>query len=560
MCLFLEGLHMKQRVFSLALALVLLLGLVPTGWAAEAGSVINSDAEACLGGWYFEVDALNQGRLYGARYAVTVLGMDSEDPLDRHAVTDYPVSQVLAREGDLVIAAENRLLALDPDTGATEELLTAPEEVHRFAYRGEDLYYLAGERLYLLSGGRQQVLLEGITGFWLEENGGICYQTDGALIHTLDLNTGLETLRANNATDLGDVPLPSSTRSMHLGTLRQKFPNGKYWNHMPTRGTGAAYNNQDGWTETPCIPHNNYCGTSLQTCNGFDPTGNYECSWQCMGYAEKCGYDVTGYNPRLNQKGWTTLYNVSALSKLKAGDIVRYRNGRHTIYVVAVNGDQVTYTDCNSDSHCVIRWGQTVSLSTLQSSFSCLQSAPGAAPENGLDLMTDLPKPDSWAYEAVVWAVTRNIAGGTTPTTFSPKEECNRAQVVTFLWRAAGCPQPKTTVSPFRDVQAGSYYYEPVLWAMDRGITTGASESLFRPKDPCTRGQVVTFLWRYAGSPGSKGVDCPFTDVDQDSFCRSAVVWALSKGIAKGVTDTSFAPKQACTREQVVTFLYRLLG
>ena len=165
-----------------------------------------------------------------------------------------------------------------------------------------------------------------------------------------------------------------SSGKMTLSELRNKFPAGKYWNHAGNPGSSNSKNNQDGYTSTPCPKHGNV-GTSSQTCNGFAPDGT-QLSWQCMGYAEKLGYDVTGFNPRNNSNGWTTSTNSSALDNLKAGDIVRYKNNGHSIYVTAVNGDTVTYTDCNSDNHCVIRWDQQISKSTLRSSFTHVRSAP----------------------------------------------------------------------------------------------------------------------------------------------------------------------------------------
>ena len=163
-----------------------------------------------------------------------------------------------------------------------------------------------------------------------------------------------------------------------LAELRAKFPAGKYWNHAGNPGTSSAVNNQDGWTNTPCPKHKTV-GTSEQTCNGFAPNGT-QLSHQCMGYAEKLGYDATGYNPRNNANGWTTSTSTSALNNLKAGDIVRFQHGAnpHSIYITAVNGDTVTYTDCNSDGHCIIRWGVTMSISTLRSNLIHVRSAPFA--------------------------------------------------------------------------------------------------------------------------------------------------------------------------------------
>ena len=174
---------------------------------------------------------------------------------------------------------------------------------------------------------------------------------------------------------LAEVAADAAT-GLSLAQLRQKFPHGKYWNHAGNPGSSNSVNNQNGYTSTPCSQHG-VVGTSKQTCNGFQP-GNAQLSWQCMGYAEKLGYDATGYNPRSNANGWHTYTVSSALDNLKPGDIVRYKSNGHSIYVTGVNGDTVTYTDCNSDGHCVIRWDATIKKSTLKSSFTHVRSAPSA--------------------------------------------------------------------------------------------------------------------------------------------------------------------------------------
>ena len=165
--------------------------------------------------------------------------------------------------------------------------------------------------------------------------------------------------------------------------------------------------------------------------------------------------------------------------------------------------------------------------------------------------------PESAYYSmAVDWAVTRGVTNGTSPLTFSPNEFCTRGQVVTFLWRAAGSPAPKKEGNPFKDVSKGAYYYNAVLWAVENGITNGTSATTFSPGDSCTRGQVVTFLYRYAGSPEISAKN-PFKDVQKGAYYYSAVQWAVKNGITNGTSDTAFSPSDTCTRGQVVTFLWR---
>ena len=161
----------------------------------------------------------------------------------------------------------------------------------------------------------------------------------------------------------------------------------------------------------------------------------------------------------------------------------------------------------------------------------------------------------AYYYDAVAWAAENGVTGGTSATTFSPNSACTRAQMVTFLWRAAGSPEPETTVNPFTDVSESAYYHKAVLWAVERGITNGTSATTFSPDDTVTRGQTVAFLWRNAGSPAAAGTS--FADVAADAYYASAVAWAAREGITSGTSATTFSPDNACTRAQIVTFLYR---
>ena len=160
-------------------------------------------------------------------------------------------------------------------------------------------------------------------------------------------------------------------------------------------------------------------------------------------------------------------------------------------------------------------------------------------------------------YEPVLWAVQNGITAGITPTTFAPDDKCTRGQVVTFLWRAAGKPEPTATSHPFKDVNAKAYYYKAMLWAVEKGITAGMTADTFAPDSFCTRGQVVTFLWRAAGKPEPTSTSHPFRDVSAKAYYYKAMLWAVEKGITAGMTATTFAPDNNCNRGQVVTFLYR---
>ena len=164
----------------------------------------------------------------------------------------------------------------------------------------------------------------------------------------------------------------------------------------------------------------------------------------------------------------------------------------------------------------------------------------------------------SFYYDAVLWAVEKGVTTGTSATTFEPDGSCTRAQAVTFLWRVAGCPAPKSTAMPFTDVKAGSFYYDAVLWAVENGITKGTSETTFEPEGICTRAQIVTLIWRAQKSPAA-GTDNPFNDVKAGSFYETAVLWAVKAGVTKGTSAVTFEPEGICTRAQIVTLIWRCM-
>ena len=165
-------------------------------------------------------------------------------------------------------------------------------------------------------------------------------------------------------------------------------------------------------------------------------------------------------------------------------------------------------------------------------------------------------KEGAYYYDAVLWAVEQKITSGTSATTFSPDASCTRAQMVTFLWRAAGSPKVENGKNPFTDVQADAYYYDAVLWAVEKGVTSGTSATTFSPDATVTRGQTVTFLYRNAGSPEVSGT-MPFTDVEADAYYAKAVDWASAKGIVAGYSETQFGPEDTITREQLAVILNR---
>lgn len=181
------------------------------------------------------------------------------------------------------------------------------------------------------------------------------------------------------------------------------------------------------------------------------------------------------------------------------------------------------------------------------------ESCPG-------NVFTDMPAKGNWAHDAIDWAIVTGITSGTCAAPFSPNQGCTRSQVVTFLWRAAGSPEPTTTDNPFKDVAAGAWYYKAVLWASETGVTAGTSATTFSPNQTCTRGQIVTFIWRYEGSPEAATTNNLFTDVPDGTWYTKAVLWASETGVTAGTSATTFSPTVTCTRAQTVTFPYRDLA
>ena len=235
----------------------------------------------------------------------------------------------------------------------------------------------------------------------------------------------------------------------------------------------------------------------------------------------------------------------------KVGDTVKVTPKANEGYVV----DQVTVTDKN---------GHAIEVTAnADGTYSFVMPEKAAQPvtvkvtfrENTVaDVFTDVPV-NAYYADAVAWAVEKGITNGTSATTFSPEASCTRAQIVTFLWRAAGSPEPASSTNPFTDVDVNSYYGKAVLWAVEKGITNGTSATTFSPDDTCTRAQAVTFLYRYEGTPAASGSS--FGDVANNAYYAAAVAWAVREEITNGTGANTFSPDNTCTRSQIVTLLYR---
>lgn len=257
----------------------------------------------------------------------------------------------------------------------------------------------------------------------------------------------------------------------------------------------------------------------------------------------------------------TPTYTVSTPSTKNGTVTVSPRNASKgttvTITVKPNSGyelDDLTVTDKNGNAVKLTRKSDTQYTFTMPASRVTVEATFAEIVEEPDVSFIDVPA-NAYYADAVAWAVENGVTNGTSATTFSPDVTCTRAQTVTFLWRAAGSPAPRSSVNPFTDVQPGAYYYEAVLWAVENGITKGTSATTFSPDDTVTRGQTVTFQHRAAGSPAASGGT--FADVAADAYYAPAVQWAVANGITNGTSSTTFSPDDPCTRGQIVTFLYR---
>ena len=223
--------------------------------------------------------------------------------------------------------------------------------------------------------------------------------------------------------------------------------------------------------------------------------------------------------------------------------------------------DKVTATDSKGNAITVTekdgKYTFTVPANSgnikVDASFVLIGEEPDPGPGPEPAGFTDVPD-DAWFAPAVQWAVDQGITKGTSDTTFSPNMDLSRGMAVTFLWRMMGEPTP-TGINPFEDVTTDDYFFNPVVWAVDTGVTKGTSETTFSPNDTVTRGQLVTFIYRLAGEPEVTQAN-PFSDVDSDAYYYNAVVWAAEAGLVQGYPDGSFQPNKSITRAELVTVLY----
>ncbi len=276
---------------------------------------------------------------------------------------------------------------------------------------------------------------------------------------------------------------------------------------------------------------------------------------------EPVEYTFTYSRPSSGSSSYDTTYSVSTPSKTENGSVtVSPKNASKgdtvTVTVKPDSGyvlETLTVTDKNGNELTLKDKGNGKYTFTMPAGKVEVK-ATFMEDNSVLNFFYDVPN-GAYFYEAVKWAVKNGITNGVGDNLFAPGQPCTRAQIVTFLWRAAGSPEPKGTVAGMTDVVSGSYYEKAVAWAIENGVTTGTTATTFSPDATCTRAQSVTFLYRALGTAPTTVNG--FTDVTADAFYADAVAWAVESGVTNGTSASTFSPNNGCTRAQIVTFLFR---
>ena len=310
-----------------------------------------------------------------------------------------------------------------------------------------------------------------------------------------------------------------------------------------------------------------------QTESNFTASDKVSVSGGTFSSAVKPEYCAPGFVPKANSDGtygvtrhssgsssYDPTYSVSTPSKTENGSVTvspksASKGDTVTVTVKPDSGyvlETLTVTDKNGNELTLKDKGNGKYTFTMPAGKVEVK-ATFMEDNSVLNFFYDVPN-DAFFYEAVKWAVKSGVTNGLSDTMFGPYESCTRAQIVTFLWRAAGSPEPKTA-SSFTDVSASAYYAKAVAWAVENGITNGMTETTFAPDATCTRGQSVTFLHRALKGTASGSTN--FTDVKSDAFYADAINWAVANNVTNGTSNTTFSPNADCTRAEIVTFLYR---
>ena len=345
---------------------------------------------------------------------------------------------------------------------------------------------------------------------------------DQTVILTLDANGGscaVKTLAAASGAAVGELPVPTRTGYTFAG-----------WFTAASGGTQAT---GESVFDANATLYAHWTASDDSDGGSGSPSGEYLIT------VDRVTGGTVRVNPGRADKGDTVTITVTPKAGYELDELT----------VTDSKGSELNVRSAGSNKYTFEMPGSRV---TVSASFA-------RTGESGSDMPFTDVSAGAYYFDAVRWAAEEGITSGVTGTTFAPGRSCTRAQIITFLWRANGSPRAENTKNPFTDVSADAYYYDAVLWAVEEGITSGVTGTTFAPDASCTRAQAAVMLWRAEGSPAVSGTN-PFRDVADDDYYADAVVWAVKNGVTQGTTAATFEPGEACTRAQIVTFLYRALG
>lgn len=424
-------------------------------------------------------------------------------------------------------------------TIARKPIAPPAADTTKFAYTAlEQTYQLAANAAYTISPNTTQT-------------------NAGSYTVTVSLNDTANTEWTDGTTAAKEYTFTISAAKLTVTALDKRITAGQSAPDLTTPVLGEDYK-VDGLLGQDAL-------TAVTLTYGETPDTSKTGSYTINISAEQANYDITTVpgtltiTPRPSSGGGSTTYPVNTPNKTENGTVTvspRYaeRGDTVTITVKPDDGfklDELTVTDKNGNELKLTDKGNGKYTFTMPASKVEIKATFVKEVETSpfSDVSTS-----AYYYEAVKWAQEKGITGGIGNGLFGPNQPCTRAQIVTFLWRAAGSPEPKA-MSSFADVSTDAYYAKAVAWAVENGITTGTGDGKFSPDATCTRAQSVTFLFRAIG----KLVDskAEFSDVLTDSYYANAVAWAVENGVTNGIGDGLFGPDNSCTRAQIVTFLFR---
>ena len=345
---------------------------------------------------------------------------------------------------------------------------------------------------------------------------------DQTVILTLDANGGscaVKTLAAASGAAVGELPVPTRTGYTFAGWF--------------TASSGGTQVTGESVFDANATLYAHWAARDDSDGGSGSPSGEYLIT------VDRVTGGTVRVNPGRADKGDTVTITVTPKAGYELDELT----------VTDSKGSELNVRSAGSNKYTFEMPGSRV---TVSASFA-------RTGESGSDMPFTDVSAGAYFFDAVRWAAEEGITSGVTGTTFAPGRSCTRAQIITFLWRANGSPRAENTKNPFTDVSADAYYYDAVLWAVEEGITSGVTGTTFAPDASCTRAQAAVMLWRAEGSPAVSGTN-PFRDVADDDYYADAVVWAVKNGVTQGTTAATFEPGEACTRAQIVTFLYRALG